>query len=285
MPIRTFVIAECCSSWRFGPESQHLNNAYRMISAAKEAGADAAKFQWTSDPHLMSQRRNDYEPKNYEILVYPFEWLEKLKTKCDEIGIAFMTTVFVAKDIPRIAPLVDRFKVASAESSDLAFIEAHTDYDKFMIISWAFGSIPNYGLLLNQGKEISNLLCVCSYPTPLEQLNLRRLSAVPNERFQAMIKQFSGLSDHTTSTLTGALAVACGATVIEKHVKLWDTPKDNPDYPHSLSFDCDRCGDFGHRCFDAYVENIREAELALGSGENQMMPCEEVNLGRRVKVN
>ena len=140
--VRTLVIAECCSSWRFGPIEQHLQNAYRMILAAKEADSDCAKFQWTSDVEEMARRRNDDNQKNYEILAYPVEWLHKLKAKCDEVGIAFLCTAFIERDIPTIAPLVSKFKVASVESSDEGFILAHRKYAKQIIVSYAFGSRP-----------------------------------------------------------------------------------------------------------------------------------------------
>lgn len=263
MTQRTFVIAECCSAWRFGED--HLKNAFRMIEAAHKVGADAAKFQWCSDPVEMSKRRNDNEPKNYEILSYPFEWLLNLKAKCDSVGIEFMVTAFIEKDIPTIAPLVKRFKVASAESSDQAFVKAHFKFDKPLLVSYAFGSWK-YGYWdeesgIDYNERISELLCVCAYPTPVDSANLKRI-----------VGKFDGLSDHTTSTLTGALAVAAGATIVEVHAKLDETPQDNPDYPHSRNISQ----------LTEYVRNIRIAEVAMGDGENRMMPCEEKNTVRRV---
>jgi N-acetylneuraminate synthase/N,N'-diacetyllegionaminate synthase len=77
-----------------------------------------------------------------------------------------------------------------------------------------------------------------------------------------------GLSDHTTSTLTGALAVAAGATIVEKHIRLHDTSQDCPDYPHSLCAN-EWSGPVGDvslhhfNTFKQYVSNIREAERAL----------------------
>lgn len=238
----------------------------------KECGADAAKFQWTSDPAQMAERRHG-KREEFDVLAWPADWIPLLKAKCDEVGIEFMCTVFIPEDIATIAPFVKRFKVASAESGDAAFVNSHDAFlPKVTIVSYAFGSkVP--------GERIRQhaLHCVCSYPTPIEQANLGRLHRGSN---------FTGLSDHTTSVLTGALAVAAGATVIEKHVRLHDTPIGNDDFPHSLDATCDyrHTEDCCANCFRAYVANIREAEKAMGDGRNEAMPCEKVNEGRRVKA-
>lgn len=298
----TFVIAEAASSWRFGPD--HLANAFRLITAAKACDASAFKVQWTSDPALMAKRRHG-AAEDFEILAYPFEWLEKLKAECDRVQIEFMTTVFIPADIAKIAPLVKRFKVASAESSDEEFVKAHFAYSQRVIVSHAFGTVPDYRWYGETDPETKATLpladkflhCVCSYPTPIEQANLKRVGF-----HKGVI--FHGLSDHTTSVLTGALAVAAGASVIEKHVRLHDTPMENPDFPHSLTADC-RCTpneiavmreawnfrrtdellpEHKAGCFAEYVANIREAELAMGHGRNEAMECEKANEGRRVKA-
>ena len=276
MQSRTFIISECCSSWRFGED--HLSNAYRMILAAKECGADAAKFQWTSDVEEMARRRNDTNPANDEILAYPVEWLHKLKAKCDEVGIEFMVTCFLQKDIFRIAPLVERFKVASAESSDHSFVEAHFQHKKPVIISYAFGVKPPYV----PDESRWHLACTCSYPTPIEQLNLGRLSPKPINEVEMSYALFNGLSDHSTSILSGALAVAGGSVCLEKHCRLINTPTDNPDFGHSLVIEPMLAAP--ENSFAKYVEFVRLAEKAMGTGENVIQECEKANLTRRVKI-
>ena len=263
----TLVIAECANTWRFG--SDELANACRLIESVKQCGADAAKFQWTSDPALMAERRHG-KREEFEILAWPAEWMPKLKEHCDKAGIEFMCTVFLAKDIPVVALLVKRFKVASAESSDRAFTERLFD-GRPVYVSHAFGERPAYN-----HKNVFSLACVCAYPTPIEQANLRRIAS----------DGFDGYSDHTTSVLTGALCVAAGGTIVEKHVRLMETPYENPDFPHSLVANCN-CGSFDNgectACFRKYTENIREAELAMGNGRNEVQECEKPFESRRVK--
>jgi sialic acid synthase SpsE len=73
---------------------------------------------------------------------------------------------------------------------------------------------------------------------------------------QAMRERFGlpvGYSDHTTELLTGALAVAAGACVIEKHLT-YDRRASGPD--HAASFDAQH--------FRHYVRLIRQAESMTG---------------------
>ena len=265
-----FVIGEAGSSWAFG---DRLANALRIINAVANCGASACKFQWCSDAAAMAKRRNDPVVANYDILCWPREWMPIMKAECEKRSIEWMCTVFLAKDIPVVAPLVKRFKIASAESSDEEFVAAHGYYAKPIIVSYAFGAES-----LRPMAYQYSLHCVCSYPAPIEQLNLSRI------RENAEGRDFHGLSDHTTSVLTGALCVAAGGTICEKHVRLHDTPKDNPDYGHSLICNMNDCVmDDMSGMFRFYVSAIRHAEKAMGTGENVMQECEKPFESRRVK--
>jgi sialic acid synthase SpsE len=102
------------------------------------------------------------------------------------------------------------------------------------------------------------LHCVSCYPTPPDRLNL---AAVATLR-----KTFGvpcGLSDHSTSTQTGAWAVAAGAFVVEKHLTL-DPALDGPD--HALSLNPEQ--------FAEYVAQIRSCEQTLGDGRLGMQELE-----------
>jgi sialic acid synthase SpsE len=103
------------------------------------------------------------------------------------------------------------------------------------------------------------LHCVSSYPVASSDARLawigglRKSFGVP-----------AGYSDHTCEPLTGALAVAAGACVIEKHLT-HDRGAPGPD--HSASFD--------QRQFAAYVAMIRLAEtLRGGDGGREILACE-----------
>jgi N-acetylneuraminate synthase/N,N'-diacetyllegionaminate synthase len=113
------------------------------------------------------------------------------------------------------------------------------------------------------GGELILLHCTSSYPTPPEDVNLRRISALSGV-FGCPV----GFSDHTFGTVAAVGAVALGACWIEKHFTL-DRSLPGPDQ----GFSCDP-GEF-----KALVEAIRELETCLGTSVVHPTPSEAT--GRR----
>ena len=104
--------------------------------------------------------------------------------------------------------------------------------------------------------------CNSEYPTPINDLNLNVIKT-----FKKKFKTNIGFSDHSKSTLAPALAVASGATMIEKHLTL-NQKSTGPDHSASLN----------PVQFKIMVNNIREAEIALGSYEKMVTKSEKKNL-------
>jgi sialic acid synthase SpsE len=235
---RVFVIGELACTWLHGG----LEAAFRGIRAIKECGADAAKFQWTSDPEAMAMRRGVARDK-YTRLGWAQDALPKLKEECERVGVEFLCTVFIEKDVRIIKDYVKWIKVSAFESTDAGMVWEVARTGLPSIVSVREG-VPRKSF----GPDTNYLHVVSEYPTPLDRLNLRAR------------RQYDGLSDHTTSTLTGAVAVGAGARIIEKHVRLSDTPSSDPDYGHSLVLM--ECAGV-YNPFKEYVDNIREAERML----------------------
>ena len=267
---KVFVIAELACTWLHGG----LEAAYRGIRAAKECGADAAKFQWTSDPIEMGKRRG-MDGEKYRRLAWPYIWHDLLKAECDRAGIEYLCTVFTPEDVKAITPYVQRFKVSAFESLDNQLLEAVEDTGKPSIVSLN----PDNRVEFERPNKAAVLHCVSKYPTPVDELRLvlvQKPIVLKAGDLYEVAKFYQGVSDHTTSVLTGAVAVGAGARIIEKHVRLSDTPGDDPDYGHSLLLDkpnmecfyctpsrwCKDCSRDGGS-FAEYVSNIREAERML----------------------
>lgn len=262
----TYVIAEAGSTWRNDkPESRHIDYAVQAIQVAKAAGADAVKFQFCSDPTLMEQRRH-VSAGTYSILHWSESWLRFLKRTADEAKIDFLCTVFLAKDVPVVAPYVAKFKIASLEAGDDELIETCLEWGKPVIVSQGCRTAEE---LLKQATRpyvtgVRWLQCTAAYPAPIDALGLSMIKDIDFE--------FDGLSDHSGDVLTGAIAVACGAEIIEVHFRLDGTLKSNPDYAHSHS----------PANLKVYIDNVRKAERMLGDGVKKIEPCEEPMRKHRV---
>jgi sialic acid synthase SpsE len=250
--VKTLVIAECGSC-----HDRSLSKAFRLIAAAKDAGADVAKFQFWSDAGELAMRRRvpDLYRAIYERYQVPQHWLYFLEAACSQHGLEFMCTAYLPEDVRVVAPFVQRFKISSFEANDDAMVLAHAPYSQPLIIS--LGMNGNYWRFHCTTAQL--LHCVSAYPAPVDAMNLRVLWSDPDGE-----PMFHGLSDHSRHPLMGALAVAAGAQIIEAHIRLDDTDPKNPDYETA----------FSPKEFAGYVDNIRVAERAMGDGERQLQACE-----------
>ena len=268
--MKTFVIAEIGSAWRFG--KYQLSNGKQAIEVAKAAGADALKMQWCHFPRLMEKRRK-VKKHTYDLLCWDRGWMKIFAAECERFGIEFMCTVYLPEDVEVIAPFVKRFKVASLEAFDTALVQAEIDTKRQVIISLGAQDSKDYEQFAPPTgwiwKNVKLLQCTCAYPAPPASMNLRTIGKCYD--IEAGVQ---GLSDHSGDLLTGALAVACGAEIIEVHFRLSRTPKDNPDYGHSHSPERLR----------QYINNIRRAEIMLGDGIKKVEECERPMLRHRVST-
>jgi sialic acid synthase SpsE len=217
----TFIIAEAGAN-----HNKNFKQALSLIDVAKEAGANSVKFQTYSSETLYSKNTPDFAGyKNINQLIkdieLPREWQKDLKQYCDGKDIEFMSTPFDEKAVNELVNLgVKRLKIAGFESTDFRFIDMVASSKLPLIISLGIGFQMNYlckifDIASKYGNELSFMYCNNAYPTPIEDVGI------------AIVKQLSldmrynwGLSDHTESTLTPSLAVAAGATIIEKHFTL-----------------------------------------------------------------
>lgn len=262
-----FVIAEAACTWHIGSSAKiHLAKMIKCIHVAKRSGADAVKFQWTSAPAEMAARRKISNVGAYHRLAWPAKWLPILAAECEDAGIEFMCTIYLPQDIAVIAPFVKRFKVASLEATDSALFAAMAECAMPVICS--LGGLDardvTYWPHLDHCKKLQ---CTVSYPCDAKDMNLGAIAFSVNDGFV-----IHGLSDHSADVMTGALAVACGAEIIEVHFRLDETKGGNPDYKHSLN----------PAGLVAYVKNIRKAEVMLGDGVKKIEECERPLIKHRV---
>ena len=239
-----YVIAELSAN-----HNGSLERALQTIDAAHQAGANAIKLQtYTADtmtidcdaPEFMINGGLWDGYKLYDLYEWahtPFEWHQALFDHAEKIGITLFSTPFDETAVELLEKLGSpAYKIASFENTDLPLIECAARTGKPMIISTGMASEDEIGEAVETARvagcsEIALLHCVSSYPAPLEQANVSRVSAL-SHRFDVI----AGLSDHTLGTTASVAAVALGAAVIEKHFTLSRSDK-GPDSEFSLEPD------------------------------------------------
>lgn len=230
----TFVIAEAGAN-----HNRDFNQALKLIDVAKQSGANAVKFQTYSSETLYSKNTPDFAGyKNINKLIkdieLPREWQKDLKQYCDEIGIEFMSTPFDEQAVYELVDLgVKRLKIAGFESTDWRFVDIVASTGLPLIISLGIGFKEKYldaisAITKKYDNDVTLLHCNNAYPTPASDINLNTIPYLIKKTNHKV-----GLSDHTKSTLTPALAVAAGATTIEKHYTL-SRHLPGPDHPFAL---------------------------------------------------
>lgn len=253
-----------------------VDTAMKMVDCAVEAGADAIKFQMFNANRLVTAEAStaDYQKQNtpydsqremlskLELSCDDFAWI---KQYCDQRGIYFLATPFGEEEVAQLVSLdVQAIKIASTDLTNPLLIQAATATQLPLILSTGASSAEEirqtYHDLAQSGatNRLIFMHCVSLYPTPMEQANLGAIAALQKEFHLPC-----GYSDHTTSTQTGAYAVSAGACVIEKHFTL-DRSQSGPD--HAMSLD--------PQPFTQYIEQVRDAQRALGRGQFGMTPME-----------
>lgn len=264
--MNTFVIAEAGSN-----HNRNFDQAKSLIDVALNAGASACKFQTYSSETLYSKNTPDfagYRDVNKLIrdVELPREWQKELKKYCDDSGIEFMSTPFDEKAVEELVNIgVSRLKISGFECTDFRFIDMVASSGLPIIISLGIGFEMN---LIDRIFEISNkygnclsfMHCNNAYPTPIEDAGIsivRRLSQDSRHKW--------GLSDHTESPLTPALAVAAGAKIIEKHFTL---SKRLPGPDHSFALE--------PRDLNQMIEYIKFSEKSLQLKESNQLSNSEI---------
>ena len=258
-----------------------LNRALDLMTLAKEAGADCAKFQHFRAPHIVSdygfrslggQQSHQASWKKSVAEVYadaslPWDWTESLARHGREIGIEFMSAPYDFEAVRHLDPFVNAFKVGSGDVNWLEELEVIASLGKPVLIATGAADLDDVrramDLLLATGVDIVLMQCNTNYTGSLANAHHANL-AVITQYAQMYPDVTLGLSDHTPGHVTVLGAVALGARVVEKHFTD-DTGREGPD--HGFSMDA--------QTWRSMVEETRLLEAALGTGRKQVEDNEQ----------
>ena len=250
----------------------------RMIRASHSAGADFIKLQKRDVDTFYSKEQlaskyvspfgdtfGDYR-RQLELSADDFNFVDRL---CSDLGISWFASIldepsfrFMLQFDPKLVKLPST-------------ISEHTDYLRYVADNYSGSVVLSTGMTdesyeefvlstFNKCESLFLLQCNSAYPTPLEDCGVgivRRYNAIARSEPRII----PGYSSHDFGWKASALAVAAGAKMVEKHVKLGNT-----EWAH---FDAVAV-DLTTPAFKEYVDAIREAEMIVGPETKQVRKSE-----------
>jgi N,N'-diacetyllegionaminate synthase len=244
-----------------------VTQAKRLIDLAAGAGADIVKFQTyeaESNYSVLGTDKSRYQWARS--LQFDHDVVGELMAYCAVAGIGFLSSPF---DIGSVDLLFDKglrvFKVASSELCNFPLLRHVVKKANAIYLSVGMATASEMDLAMRvirehsaSSQELTLLYCVSRYPAMPDDHNLGMINALSN-RYDVSV----GFSDHSQGIELAIAAVALGATVIEKHIKL-SPDHECPDAVVSLS----------PKEFGDLVRGIRKVEKAV-VGENFALATRE----------
>lgn len=269
--------------------------AFKLVDAAKAAGADIVKFQTFKAKNLASKlaQQAEYQVENTQKeesqlsmlkrLELPYELHHELIDYCNKIGIEFLSTAFDSESLGFLVNDLGlkTLKLPSGEITNAPLILEHARTGCDIILSTGMATLAEvedalgviaFGLTKDKFAHPSSCVFKEAYASIEGQSALREKVTILHctTEYPAPMNEINlramdtlgssfglraGYSDHSEGITIPIAAVARGAVLIEKHFTL-DKTMDGPDHKASLE---------PHE-LSAMVEAIRNVECALGSG-------------------
>jgi len=258
-----------------------LERAKLLMTLAKEAGADCAKFQHFRAEHIVSDygfkalggqqshqaswQKSVFE--TYQDASLPWEWTAPLAEHAQQIGIEFMSAPYDFEAVAHLDPYVNAFKVGSGDVNWLEELQVIADLGKPVLIATGAADLDDVqramALLQSSGVDIVLMQCNTNYTGTIENAHYANLRVITH--YAELYPNVTlGLSDHTPGHVTVLGAVALGARVVEKHFTD-DTARIGPD--HGFSMD--------PITWRTMVNDTRLLEAALGDGRKKVEDNEQ----------
>ena len=248
-----------------------LNRAKDLIEIAKDAGADAAKFQhhdvrkYVSDSGFKSlggkfSHQSKWDKSIFEVYKdaeVPKEWTEALRDHCKKVGIDFFSTPYDLDMVDHLDKYVQAYKIGSGDVCWDMMLKKIASKNKPVIFATGAATISEVihatNVLSAINSEILIMQCNTNYTGSLKNFNYINLNVL--KTYSILFPDIViGLSDHTPGHETVLGAVALGAKAIEKHFTD-DTQRPGPDHPFSMD----------PKTWRAMVDSTRLLESSMGS--------------------
>ena len=249
-----------------------LERAQLLIRLAKEAGADAAKFQNFDAPKIVSdygfrsmsggQLSHQASWTKSVVEVYrsasiPFEWTPTLRETCQEVGIDYFSAPYDFEAIDFLDQYVPVYKAGSGEIDWIEALERMAAKGKPFFVATGASTIGEVQRAVHAILKINKQLCLmqCNTNYTASPDNYDHLHLNVLKTYAAMFPDvILGLSDHTHALAPVLGAVTLGARVVERHFTDSNS-REGPDHKFAMN----------PENWARMVEETRLLERALGS--------------------
>ncbi|WP_373941899.1 N-acetylneuraminate synthase family protein [Vibrio chagasii] len=224
-----------------------LKVAFEMVDAAISGGAEVIKHQTHVVEDEMSEEAKSVIPGNADVSIY--EIMErcslneadetKLKEYVEAKGAIFISTPFSRAAAERLERMnVPAYKIGSGECNNYPLLDLIASYGKPVILSTGMNDIPSIQKAVDIFRKHETPFCLLHttnlYPTPDHLIRIGAMEQLQEAFPDAVV----GLSDHSIDNLACLGAVACGASVLERH---FTDSKSRPGPDICCSMDADEC--------------------------------------------
>jgi N-acetylneuraminate synthase len=253
-----------------------LEIAKQMITAAVHAGVNAVKFQKRT-PEIATPlaQQNQMRETPWGYITY-LEYRRKvefgeveyreLDRHCREKGIPWMVSVWDEPSVDFIEKFdTPAYKIPSASLTDHNLMHQVRQTGKPVILSTGMSTMEQIRASVEAAK-MENLVimhCTSTYPCEPEELNLRMIDTLRKEFPNNPI----GYSGHEVGLVPSAVAVALGASVVERHLTL-----------DRAMWGSDQAASVEPAGFERLVKYIRVSEASLGDGVKKVYDSEMPSL-------
>lgn len=258
VPDRIAVVAEIGNNHEGDAELAH-----EMVREAATAGAHAVKFQAIEPSQLVRASEHDRLAQLERFRLEPDDF-QSLHDLARELGVGFICTPFDTGTVAMLEPLVDAFKIASADNDHVELLEAVAATGKPVIVSTGMSDhavvrAAKDAIERTGDGEVAFLHCVSAYPAEPEDASLATIPVLAHD-----LGCIVGYSDHLLGIDGAVTAAAAGARIIEKHFTLRHDLSDFRD--HRLSAEPAEMREL--------VERIATVEELVGRPRSGVLPAE-----------
>lgn len=237
--------------------------AKRLIDAAKEAGANAVKFQKRtvevvySPEELARPRESPFGATNGELkygLEFGSDEYTEINRYCKERQLIWFASCWDQGSIDFLEQFNPPcYKVASACLTNDPLLRHHHKTGRPIILSTGMSTMEQirHAVRVLDTDDLILLHCTSTYPSAPGELNLRTIRTLTKEFPNHPI----GYSGHEVGLQTSVAAVALGACLVERHITL-----DRAMWGSDQSASVEPPG------FQRMVRDIRAVEAAMGDG-------------------